>query len=179
LGLAGQQGPGGGDEQLVMYDQLRRVLVGNNWVDAGRDPWDVLQDVDGDIVALVNVRNGTPRVAAEWTFDAYGNVTNASTLLPQPALDCGNRAVFIDRLDVGVVVAGSAAVGDGAAGANGADLGGLVEQRRLVPFATVVMHMRNRAYAPFTGRFLQRDKNATAAVVLGFMAHSGRGLVAG
>jgi len=171
LGLAGQQGPGGGDEQLVMYDQLRRVLVGNNWVDAGRDPWDVLQDVDGDIVALVNVRNGTPRVAAEWTFDAYGDVTNASTLMPHPALDYGHRAVFIDRLDVGVVVAGSAALGDGVAG--------LGEQRRLVPFATVVMHMRNRAYAPFTGRFLQRDMNATAAVVLGSMAHSRRGLAAG
>jgi len=98
-------------------------------------------------------------------------VTNASTLLPHPALDCGHRAVFIDRLDVGVVVAGSAALGDGVAG--------LGEQRRLVPFATVVMHMRNRAYDPFTGRFLQRDMNATAAVVLGSMAHSGRGLAAG
>ena len=148
-------------------------------MEVGRNRWNVFHHTDGDIVALVNVRNGTPRVAAEWTFDAYGNVTNASTLLPQPALDCGHRAVFIDRLDVGVVVAGSAAVGDGAAGANGADLGGLVEQRRLVPFATVIGHMRNRAYDPFTGRFLQRDVNATAAVVLGSMAHIGRGLAAG
>jgi len=50
--------------------------------------------------------------------------------------------------------------------------------RRLVPHATVIGHMRNRVYEPFTGRFLQRDMNATASVVLGAAGHSGRAMSA-
>jgi len=163
---------GHSDELLMMYDWAGSGS-GNSL--AGRNPWYVLQDADGDNVALVNTRLGGGIVAAEWTYDAYGSVLKSKTLSPHPPLHCGHRSVFIDRLDVGVVGPGQAALGD-APGTQG-DYNG-TDTRRLVPFATVIGHMRNRVYEPFTGRFLQRDMNASASVVLGSTAHHGQALEA-
>jgi len=42
-----------------------------------------------------------------------------------------------------------------------------------VPFATVIGHMRNRVYDPFTGRLLQRDMNATGIALSIQVYHSG------
>ena len=81
---------------------------------AGRNPWYVLQDADGDNVALVDTRLGGGIVAAEWTYDAYGSVLKSKTLSPHPPLHCGHRSVFIDRLDVGVVGPGQGELGDAA-----------------------------------------------------------------
>jgi len=62
------------------------------------EPYFVLQDSSGDVVALVD-DNGptrsiqgpagtavvpTPRVVAQWTYDAYGQVLCADYLRPHP-----------------------------------------------------------------------------------------------
>jgi len=48
------------------------------------------------------------------------------------------------------------------------------ELPRLVPFARVVYHNRNRAYTPSHGRFMQRDPNRTAMNVLADGVAQGR-----
>ncbi|MBX3110314.1 MAG: hypothetical protein KF743_14125, partial [Fimbriimonadaceae bacterium] len=50
------------------------------------------------------------------------------------------------------------------------------EPPRLIPFAHLVVQMRNRAYMPQLGRFLQPDPNATALTLIEATAYHGRGL---
>jgi hypothetical protein len=49
---------------------------------------------------------------------------------------------------------------------------------RLVPFAQVICHNRNRDYAPQLGRFLQQDPRGTAAIVLGSASLDARSISA-
>ncbi len=149
-------GPGdassGVDELLVQFDN-------NRWA------WWVLQDAGGDVVAVCDM-NGPgqkARVVGQWRYDAYGAATAAEHLASFPQIHCGHKALFFDRLDVGV--------GDDAAGGSS---GG--EPPRLIPYAHLLVHMRNRAYSPQTGRFMQPDPNATALTLIEATAYHGRGL---
>jgi len=66
--------------------------------------------------------SNSARVAAQWTYDAYGSVLSADHLAPHAFLHCGHKGLFFDRLDVGVAdtaIPGAAAL----------------ETPRLVPFA--------------------------------------------
>jgi hypothetical protein len=141
-------GPGdnGFDELLVQYDA------------GGHEAW-AIQDGGGDLVALCDLKGldnqGSPsiaRVVGQWTYDAYGEVLSAEHLFAFSLPRLGHKGLFLDRLD------GSAA------------------GPRLVPFGHGLYHMRNRAYAPGLGRFLQRDPNQTAMALAESAAMHGRGL---
>ncbi len=144
----GDTGPGF-DELLVQYDEN------------GEEAW-AIQDAGGDLVALCDLGGGvggggggTPdlaRVVGQWTFDAYGEVLTAEHLFAFALPHLGHKGLFLDRLD-----------GDGSS-------------PRLVPFGHTIYHMRNRAYAPGLGRFLQRDPNQTAMALAESAAMHGRGL---
>lgn len=140
-------GPGdrGIDELLAQYDLYR-------------NPWWMLTDDGGDVVAMTTNTGpgGTAAVAAQWTYDAYGaviaqNIFNAGA----PVNRCGHKGLFADRLDVPVVT-----------GTSGPD------RLRLEPGAKLVYQVRNRAYSPELGRWLQSDPNATG-MVNAQMAHHG------
>ncbi len=47
---------------------------------------------------------------------------------------------------------------------------------RLIPYAHLLVHMRNRAYSPQMGRFMQPDPNATAMMLIEAASYHGRGL---
>jgi len=150
-------GPGdnGIDELFAQFDESSK-------------PWWIIQDTGGDIVAVVEVPNANlvpsstnlARVAAQWSYDAYGSVVSAEHLYPHPLMHCGHKGMFFDRLDVGVI-----------------DLVSNSEIPRLIPFSHAVYHNRNRLYNPQFGRFMQQDPNATAMALLEG-SHSGRGVVA-
>jgi hypothetical protein len=53
---------------------------------------------------------------------------------------------------------------------------GTAEVPRLVPYAHLVVQMRNRAYSPALGRFYQQDPNATAMALIGASVYHGRGV---
>jgi hypothetical protein len=117
-----------------------------------REPWLVLQDASGDVAALIgkqsNAQQGLALVAAQWTWDAYGNVLSADHLFNHPFVSVGHKGLFVERLDVGVAdasVPGSQ----------------LADTPRLTPFAHHIYHNRNRSYHPGLGRFLQVDRNAS------------------
>jgi hypothetical protein len=144
-------GPGGVDELLVQYASTSRTK-----------PWWVLQDAGGDVAALCDQpggTSGTARVAAQYTWDAYGAAVTAEHLLSHPYLHAGHKALFVERLDVGTAptLAGG-------------------ETPRLWPHAHAVYQVRNRAYAPALGRFYQRDPNATAMQLIEASSYHGRGL---
>jgi hypothetical protein len=123
----------------------------------------VLQDDGGDVAALVDCAppppppsggglSGVAQVAAQWTYDAYGSALTAEVLGaggggPVPPMHCGHKGLFLDRLDAGVAA-------------------GTAEIPRLVPYAHLVVQVRNRAYSPALGRFFQQDPNATAMALL-------------
>jgi hypothetical protein len=140
--------------------------------DEGRlKPWYVLQDDGGDVAALVACAppppppsggglSGVAQVAAQWTYDAYGSALTAESLAPHPVIHCGHKGLFLDRLDAGVAA-------------------GTAEIPRLVPYAHLVVQMRNRAYSPALGRFYQQDPNATAMAVIGASVYHGQPVQAG
>lgn len=119
-------------------------------------------DDGGDVVAGCDLggSGGDGRVAAQFTFDAYGDVLTADHLHAHAHLRCGHKGLFVDRLDVGVVTTSG------------------VEQPRLVPSGHLLVHNRNRTYILQMGRFLQQDPNATAAVLMESAASHGRGMAA-
>lgn len=155
-------GPGGVDEIIAFYDGTNRA-----------EAYFVLQDASGDVVALVD-DNGparsiqvpagtvvvpTPRVVAQWTYDAYGQVLSADYLRPHPTMMAGHKGLFVERLDRPLHwQTGMAAV----------DV-----HPRLVPFAHLLYQNRNRAYAPKLGRFMQSDPNGTGLVALDAIAYHG------
>jgi hypothetical protein len=130
--------------------------------------WYVLEDDGGDVAALVDCApplpppsggglSGVAQVAAQWTYDAYGSALTAESLAPHPVIHCGHKGLFLDRLDAGVAA-------------------GTAEIPRLVPYAHLVVQVRNRAYSPALGRFYQQDPNATAMALIGASAYHGRGV---
>jgi hypothetical protein len=72
-------------------------------------------------------------------------------------MHCGHKGLFLDRLDAGVAA-------------------GTAEIPRLVPYAHLVVQVRNRAYSPALGRFFQQDPNATAMALIGASVYHGRGV---
>ncbi len=95
--------------------------------------------------------NGTARVAAQWSFEPYGDVIAAEHIHDFPVQTLGHKGLFLDRLD-------NPTNGPVSLGGN--------EAHRLVPFAHSLYHNRNRAYSPSVGRFLQQDPNQTAMSLL-------------
>ena len=158
-------GPGdnGLDELLVQFDEDRR-------------PWWTLQDAGGDIVALVNVpfahlppgTSNRATLVSQWQYDAYGSVLSAESFAapnnePVPHLHAGHKGLFFDRLDSG-------------GGGGVVDPVTLEDLPRLIPYAHAVYHVRNRAYQPAMGRWMQQDPNATAMSLIEAASHSGRGM---
>ena len=163
-------GPGdsvhaGLDELLVMFDEARF-------------PWWPVQDGGGDVVASAGVpepwaaAGGTnvAVVAAQWQYDAYGALISSELFatglesspgVPRatPTTHVGHKGLFVDRLDAGVV-----------------DPATFADRPRQVPYAHAVYHVRNRAYQPALGRWMQQDPNATAMSLIEASAHSGRGM---
>lgn len=143
-------GDGGTDELLVMFND-------------NRTPYYPIQDSGGDIVALCDIQviSGvrSPRVTAQWTFDAYGQCQSYESFQSHPLVSVGHKGLFCDRLD-GVVWNSSNADGS----------------PRIIPFARVVYHNRNRMYAPGIGRFMQRDPNGTAMTLIDGAAFHGSGV---
>ncbi len=160
-------GPGdrGPDELLVEFD-------------AQKNPWYVIQDEGGDVVALCDsggsaqvpgngtggengggasliTLTGLGRVCAQWTYDAYGAVQSAADLRPHPVMRAGHKGLFCERLDGAVGLTGELSP-------------------RLVPQAHLLYNVRNRMYNPQAGRFLQPDPNATAMAIAASPAFNGR-----
>ncbi len=139
---------GGVDELLVQYD-------------AARLAWWMLSDGGGDVVAMCK-KYGTgstayAKVAAQWTYDAYGSVLAENVFdTSSPVNRCGHKGLFADRLDVGVVVS---------TGGEDTD--------RLMPGAELIYANRNRSYSPRMGRFLQSDPHSTGTPVLESMPFHG------
>jgi hypothetical protein len=147
--------PGGIDELLAQY-------VFTTTTPIKRNPWWVIQDAGGDCVALCDTgaANADGRVVAQYTYDAYGQPLVANHLYPHPYLHAGHKGLFLERLDTGVVNTGG------------------TDNPRLVQFARLLCHNRNRSYQPYFGRFNQEDPNATAMVLLGG-GHSGNSHLSG
>ncbi|XVJ59531.1 MAG: hypothetical protein HEQ23_09035 [Tepidisphaera sp.] len=121
--------------------------------------WATLQDASGDVVALVKPisvsSGGTVGVQYAWSpagelmaMDVNASVSN----VPENRL--GHRALFYDRFE-------STPTGPPLV----ADPTSQVERG--------FFHARNRVYSPWTGRFLQRDPNASGLLVLSDAAHLG------
>ncbi len=141
-----------------------------------------LQDAGGDVVAVCDsegpsVATGlhptgaggvgvgpataqTGQVVAQYLYDAYGAVLVAEDLEPHPSFAVGHKGLFADRLDEGITTSGTD------------------PPSALVPFAHTIVQAGNRVYTPQLGRWMQRDPNATAQVLLSAAAHSGRTLLA-
>jgi len=163
-------GPGdsmtaGLDELLVQFDD-------------SRFPWWPLQDGGGDIVALAEVPNpatgpsasNLARVVGQWQYDAYGSVLSAETFATAsgrtvPLMHCGHKGLFFDRLDSG-----------GSGGGGVVDPVTLEDRPRHIPYAHTIYNVRNRAYQPALGRWMQQDPNATAMSLIEAASHSGRGV---
>jgi len=144
-------GPGdsfaGVDELLVQFDKTG-------------EPWFTLHDGGGDVAALAQLGSygsAGARVAAQWTYDAYGSVHSADHLHAHPFNRVGHKGLFFDRLDTGV-----------------ADSATWMERPRLVPYAHLIGHVRNRAYNPLLGRWIQADPNATGQMLLFELGVHGR-----
>ncbi len=123
----------------------------------GLPSWPV-QDQGADAIALLDLGgvDGAPRVVAEWVYDPYGKVVAADTILQElPSLRVGHKGLFVDRLDAAV------------------------DAPRLTANARILYHNRNRTAHPELGRFLQKDPNATAMVLLANEYHHGSSLTAG
>jgi hypothetical protein len=174
-GSGGSGGGGGGSYVLLTY-LAREYIWGPGDSHAGVDELLVyfnhnrwaywpLQDAGGDIVSVCDMGGTNPaggnaaRVCGQWRYDAYGAATAAEHLAAFPQLHCGHKALFFDRLDIGVDP-----------GAQG------IEPPRLIPFAHLLVHMRNRAYSPQMGRFMQPDPNATALTLIEAASYHGRGM---
>lgn len=166
-------GPGdsfaGLDELLLQY----AVPGGASSLVTRNKPYFVLQDAGGDVVALVNKEPNAPAsVAAQYTYDAYGQVITAETLLTHPPLHAGHKALFFDNpqtplysipaiyLDHYITLSFS---DENPVLADGLSFG--------------FYQMRNRVYSPLTGRFMQRDPNATSLTLIESVASLGRSLV--
>ncbi len=100
-------------------------------------------------------------------YDPYGAVIGQRTDGVHPPLKAGHRGLFAESLTVGTVGTPDADLGDPIETA-----AAWVDGRVLVPNERVVYHMRNRVYDPgpsgaTAGRFIQRDANASGAVLYG------------
>jgi YD repeat-containing protein len=139
------------DELLVQYAPGAQ---------GARTPWWVVQDAGGDVVALCDsgATGGNGRVVAQWTYDAYGQPLTTEHFYPHPYVHCGHKALFLDRLDIGVVNSGGA------------------DNARITPFAHLLCHVRNRVYQPHSGGWNQADPNATGSVLLSNAAFHGTAL---
>ncbi len=172
----GGTGGGGGGSYVLLTYLAREYIWGPGDSHAGVDELLVyfnhnrwaywpLQDAGGDIVSVCDMGGTNPaggnaaRVCGQWRYDAYGAATASEHLAAFPQLHCGHKALFFDRLDIGVDP-----------GAQG------IEPPRLIPFAHLLVHMRNRAYSPQMGRFMQPDPNATAMTLIEAASYHGRGM---
>ncbi len=122
----------------------------------------MIQDEGGDIAALCDLgaANADGRVVSQFTYDAYGSPLSYDNLfpsnqIPTPLMRCGHKGLFVDRLDVGVVLAGG------------------VENARITPGASLLCHNRNRTYSPKLGRFLQQDPNMSGSMVVTMSMRNG------
>ncbi len=148
-------GPAGLDELLAQFDGPSGLSK----------PWWILQDSGGDVVAQCETTAaGFTRVVGQWTYDPYGSVATAETLetsaaVPQPPPPhLGHKGLFLDRLDEDL---------EGPTGPSNP------KPPRLTPSAKLLVQMRNRAYLPDQGRFLQADPNETAMTLVRATAPSG------
>ena len=108
----------------------------------------MLQDGNYNVVALLGQ---TGQVLEQYVWDPYGTpVVKHTSATPAPVNRVGHQGLFWHSLD-------------GSATFNTPD-----------PTATGLYYNRNRWYAPHLGRFLQRDPNETAMLVLDTLARNGQ-----
>ncbi len=178
------------------------AVLGSCWaasLAAQSKPWWVSQDASGDVVALCD--NGGPtvatglsptgaggaavgpatiptgRVVQQFTYDAYGAVLAAEQVVSDPNvvipnLRVGHKGLFADRLDVGITTSGT----DPPPLPSGGPLTlTLNEPARLVPYAWLINHARNRIYLPALGVWGQGDPSGTGQPVLASAGMHGTG----
>jgi len=117
-----------------------------------QQPLFMLQDGNYNVVALLG-QSG--QVLEQYVWDPYGTpVVKHTSATPAPVNRVGHQGLFWHSLD------GSATLNTPDPAAN--------------PTATGLYYNRNRWYAPHLGRFLQRDPNASASVLVSTLAIHGR-----
>ncbi len=86
-------GDAGFDELLVQHD-------GDEWADRNTGWWSLF-DTAGNMAALCDLdANGTARVAAQWSYEPYGDVIAAEHNIEAfPVQTLGHKGLFLDRLD--------------------------------------------------------------------------------
>ncbi len=123
-------GPAGVDELLAMFEGGPPGATASEALAIQSKPYFVLQDAGGDVIALCDqpttitsasglaAPTGPARIVAQFTYDAYGSILTAegyeSFGIPHPAIHCGHKGLFLDRLDGGIVATGGSS---GSAGA--------------------------------------------------------------
>ncbi|MCW5766676.1 MAG: RHS repeat protein [Phycisphaeraceae bacterium] len=171
--INGNEDPSGGSGYAWIRTLAREYVWGPGDGSAGLDellvhyafdraPYQVIQDASGDAAAQCFVNAGSAAVLEQYTLDPYGSAVTVEVFGPAPSLHAGHKGLFVERLDVGV----SSGLGDPG------------DPARLAPLACTIVHARNRWLAPGQGRWLQADPNASALVLIGSGAHSGRELTA-
>jgi len=160
-------GPGdcyaGIDELVAQFDGESR-----------QTPWWALQDLSGDVVALVyKPANAAAAVAWQCTYEPYGGVLAEVSHVEHPRVHLGHKGLFVENLDSLEFTALEP------------DL-----QPRLAAQRPLLYHVRNRSmlagepvdeegnarvWAGGLGRFLQPDPNATGVGVQSSVAFHGRG----
>lgn len=135
------------------FDEPVMVFEGHEHAD--REPaWWPIVDSSGDVVALCDVNGSAPRVAAQWTYEPYGQVITAESIHSHPALRMAHKGLFVDRLDLATLQASSG-----------------VEPAMLMPLSKPILHNRNRTVDVSRGRFFQRDPNQTGQIVSVLASH--------
>lgn len=127
--------------------------------DSNSKPWYVLQDAQGDIIAILEKPSGsTPaKVVQQWNYSPYGQVISTerfatSTGEPVPTVVFGHKGLAVDRLD-------TPSSSWDSAGAS------LLDTRRLESGARLLAYANNRTLDVSRGRWLQQDPNASGLPV--------------
>ncbi|HYD00677.1 MAG TPA: hypothetical protein VEB22_05570 [Phycisphaerales bacterium] len=179
-------GPGGGQKTAnVSYEKavsaptrIGREYVwgpGDSWAgidelvaqfdgESRQTPWWALQDLAGDVVALVyKPSNSAAAVAWQCTYEPYGGVLAEVSHVEHPRVHVGHKGLFADNLDTQSFTALEPEL-----------------QPRLAARRPLLYHVRNRSllagepvdeegnarvWAGGLGRFLQPDPNATGVAV--------------
>ncbi len=101
------------------------------------------QDANYNVVALFDTLG---EVVAQFTWNPYGTLVASETYAPHADVRIGHQGLFFTRYD------------------------GTSSDPTLAPDTAGLYNNRNRHYNPTLGRFMQRDPNETAAVLLESLA---------
>jgi YD repeat-containing protein len=141
-------GPGGSaplDELIAQFDRAHDVVY-------------AIHDIGGDLVSVINRNSsGKGRVCAQYTYDPYGAVLTADHPVQHAYLRIGHKGLFYDGWNEPLT--------------NSI----LLEERQVLRpnNADGVYHVRNRAFNPALGIWMQEDPNSSGEVLLDDIAFHG------